>query len=146
MVEAAIEADASVADVPRSPNLPPSFDKTSRTNVLSFDTDAPIIRYLQSDRAAPSASTIYADILVKGAPYLADASVPEAGADAKILVYTRISQSGSETNLCVYAKDAAGDGVRRRQIERMFVTFRCAACRQGRISHQEKGGTTWLWA
>ena len=107
VVEAAIEADASVADVPRSPNLPPSFDKTSRTNVLSFDTDAPIVRYLQSDRAAPSASTIYADILLKGHPYLADASVPEAGADDKILVYTRVSQSGSETNLCVYAKDAA---------------------------------------
>ena len=52
VVEAAIAADASVADVPRSPNLPPSFDKTSRTNVLSFDTDAPIVRYLQSDRAA----------------------------------------------------------------------------------------------
>ena len=33
--------------------------------------------------------------------------MPEAGADDKILVYTRISQSGSETNLCVYAKDAA---------------------------------------
>ena len=107
VVEAAIEADASVADVPRSPNLPPSFDKTSRTNVLSFDTDAPIVRYLQSDRAAPSASTIYADILMKGQPYLAGISAPEADADAKILVYTRISQSGSETNLCVYAKDAA---------------------------------------
>lgn len=107
VVEAAIEADASVADVPRSPNLPPSFDKASRTNVLSFDTDAPIVRYLQSDRAAPSASTIYADILLKGHPYLADASVPEAGDDDKILVYTRVSQSGSETNLCVYAKDAA---------------------------------------
>ena len=64
VVEAAIEADASVADVPRSLNLPPSFDKTSRTNVLSFDTDAPIVRYLQSDWAAPSASTIYADVLV----------------------------------------------------------------------------------
>ena len=51
VVEAAIEADASVADVPWSPNLPPSFDKTSRTNVLSFDTDAPIVRYLLSDRA-----------------------------------------------------------------------------------------------
>ena len=38
VVEAVIEADASVADVPRSPNLPPSFDKTSRTNVLS-DSD-----------------------------------------------------------------------------------------------------------
>ena len=107
VVEAVIEADASVADLPRSPNLPPSFDKTSRTNVLSFDTDAPIVRYLQSDRAAPSASTIYADVLLKGSPYLAGASVPEAGADDKIIVYTRISQSGSETNLCVYAKDAA---------------------------------------
>ena len=28
VVEAAIEVDASVADVPRSPNLPPSFDMT----------------------------------------------------------------------------------------------------------------------
>lgn len=107
VVEAVIEADASVADVPRSPNLPPSFDKTSRTNVLSFDTDVPIVRYLQPDRTAPSASTIYADILLKCHPYPADASVPEADDDDKILVYTRISQSGSETNLCVYAKDAA---------------------------------------
>ena len=107
VVEAAIEVDASVADVPRSPNLPPSFDKASRTKVLSFDTDAPIVRDLQSDQTAPSASTIYADILVKGQPYLADASVLEADADAKILVYTRVSQSGSETNLCVYAKDVA---------------------------------------
>ena len=107
LVEAVIEADASVADLPRSPNLPSSFDKTSRTNVLSFDTDAPIVRYLQSDRTAPSASTIYADILVKGVPYPAGTPAPEAGADAKIIVYTRISQSGSETNLCVYAKNAA---------------------------------------
>lgn len=96
-----------VADVPRSPNLPPSFDKTSRTNVLSFDTDAPIVRYLQSDRTAPSASTIYADILVKGQPYPAGISAPEADDDDKILIYSRVSQSGSETNLCVYAKDAA---------------------------------------
>ena len=107
VVEAVIEADASVADVPRSPNLPPSFDKTSRTNVLSFDTDAPIVRYLQSDRTAPSASTIYADILLKWQPCPAGSSAPEAGDDDKILVYTRVSQSGSETNLCVYAKDAA---------------------------------------
>ena len=68
VVEAAIEADASVADVPRSLNLPPSFDKTSRTNVLSFDTDAPIVRYLQSDWAASSASTIYADVHPSGTP------------------------------------------------------------------------------
>ena len=108
VVEAAIEADASVADVPRSPNLPPSFDKTSRTNVLSLDTDARIIRYLQSDRAAPSASTIYIDVLTKSDPLLADASVPDVGDDDKIFVYSRVSQSGSETNLCVYAKDAAG--------------------------------------
>ena len=87
--------------------LPFVVDKASRTNVLSFDTDAPIVRYLQSDRAAPSASTIYADVLLKGHPYLADASVPEADEDDKILVYTRVSQSGGETNLCVYAKDAA---------------------------------------
>ena len=33
--------------------------------------------------------------------------MPEAGDNDKILVYTRVSQSGSETNLCVYAKDAA---------------------------------------
>jgi len=107
VVEAAIEADASVADVPRSPNLPPSFDNASRTNVLSLDTDAQIVRYLQSDRAAPSASTIYIDVLTKGDPLLADASVPDVGDDDKIFVYTRVSQSGSETNLCVYAKDAA---------------------------------------
>ena len=107
VVEAAIEVDASVADVPRSPNLPPSFDKTSRTNVLSLDTDARIVRYLQSDRAAPSASTIYIDVLTKGDPLLADASVPDVGDDDKIFVYSRVSQSGSETNLCVYAKDAA---------------------------------------
>lgn len=106
-VEAVVEADASVADANRSPSLPPSFDKTSRTNVLSFDTDTPIVRYLQSDRTAPSASTIYADILLKWEPYPAGTSAPESGDDDKILVYTRVSQSGSETNFCVYAKDAA---------------------------------------
>lgn len=107
VVEAAIEADASVSEANRSPNLPPSFNTTSRTNVLSFDTDAPIVRYLQSDWTAPSASTIYADILMKWQPCPADASVPEADDEDKILVYTRVSQSGSETNLCVYAKDSA---------------------------------------
>lgn len=105
-VEAAIVSDASVADVPRSPNLPPSFDKTSRTNVLSFDTDVPIVRYLQSDRTAPAASTIYADILLKWEPYPAGTSAPESGDDDKILVYTRVSQSGNETNFCVYASAA----------------------------------------
>ena len=107
VVEATVVVDTSVADANRSPNLPPSFDTTSRTNVLSFDTDAPIVRYLQSDRTAPSASTIYADILLKWQPCPAGSSAPEAGDDDKILVYTRVSQSGSETNLCVYAKDAA---------------------------------------
>ena len=104
---AEIVADASVASVPRALNLPPSFDEAIRTNVLDFDTDEAIVRYLQANQEAPSASTIYADFLVKSNPLAADASAPEAAANAKILVYTRICQSGSETNLCVYAKDGA---------------------------------------
>ena len=105
--EAAVVVDASVASAPRAAALPPSFDATSRTNVLCVDDTDPIVRYLQTDQAAPSASTIYADVLVKGSPLPAGAAMPEAGADDKILVYTRVSQSGDATNLCVYAKDAA---------------------------------------
>ena len=105
--EAVVVADASVAAAPRAAALPPSFDATSRTNVLCVDDSDPVVRYLQADQAAPAASTIYADVLVKGSPLPAGADTPEPGADDKILVYTRISQDGIETNLCVYAKDAA---------------------------------------
>jgi hypothetical protein len=105
--EAAVVVDASVASAPRAAALPPSFDATSRTNVLCVDDIDPVVRYLQDGQAAPTASTIYADVLVKGCPLPAGADTPAPGADDKILVYTRVSQSGSETNLCVYAKDAA---------------------------------------
>lgn len=105
--DAAVVVDASVAVAPRAAALPPSFDETSRTNVLAVATSDPIVRYLQADKAAPSASTIYADALVRGCPVSAEAPVPEAGTDEKILVYTRVSQNGDATNLCVYAKDSA---------------------------------------
>ena len=105
--EAVVVADASVAAAPRAAALPPSFDETSRTNVLSVDDSDPVVRYLQADQAAPTASTIYADVLVKGSPLPAGADAPEADTGDKILVYTRVSQSGDATNLCVYAKDGA---------------------------------------
>ena len=38
--EAEIVADASIASAPRASNLPPSFDETIRTNVLSVDFGA----------------------------------------------------------------------------------------------------------
>ena len=105
--ESEIVADATVASVPRAANLPQSFDETIRTNVLGVDGDTPIVRDLQADGTAPTAATIYADALVKGYPLAADASAPEAGTSDKILVYTRINQGGTDTNLCVYAKDSA---------------------------------------
>ena len=105
--EAAVVVDASVASAPRAAALPPSFDATSRTNVLCVDDSDPVVRYLQDGQAAPTASTIYADVLMKGSPVSAEAAAPEPGADDKILVYTRVSQSGDATNLCVYAKDSA---------------------------------------
>ena len=105
--EAVVVADASVAAAPRATALPPSFDATSRTNVLCVDDIDPVVRYLQDGQAAPAASTIFADVLVKGSPLPAGADTPEPGADDKILVYTRVSQSGDATNLCVYAKDSA---------------------------------------
>ena len=76
-------------------------------NVLGVDTSDPIVRYLQADQQAPSDSTIYADVLVKGCSMSYDAPSPQAGSSDKILVYTRINQSGDATNLCVYAKDSA---------------------------------------
>ena len=106
--EAEVVVDASVAAVPRSANLPPSFDATSRTNVLSVDTDETVVRHLQSSQAAPADSTIYADVLVKGCPMPYDAASPQTNSTDKILVYTRINQSGDATNLCVYAKDGNG--------------------------------------
>ncbi|MBQ6247940.1 MAG: hypothetical protein IJK04_13800, partial [Kiritimatiellae bacterium] len=107
--ESEIVADASVASVPRAANRPPTFNETIRTNVLGVDGDTPIVRSLQSGGAAPSAATIYADALVKGYPLAADASAPEAGTGDKILVYTRISQDGTATNLCVLAAASDAD-------------------------------------
>ncbi len=107
--ESEIVADATVASVPRAANLPQSFDETIRTNVLGVDGDTPIVRDLQADGTAPTAATIYADALVKGYPLAADASAPEAGTSDKILVYTRISQDGTDTNLCVLAAASDAD-------------------------------------
>ena len=106
--EAEVVADASVVSVPRSANLPPSFDGTSRTNVLSVDAEEPVVRYLQAGQEAPSASTVYADFLVKGCPLVHDAELQQPDSADMILVYARISQGGDATNLCVYAKDGNG--------------------------------------
>ena len=104
--DAAVVADASVANVDRSPNLPPSFYTTSRTNVLEVDADEAIVRKLMDDNTAAEASTIYADFLINPLPIAADEGTPEAGDEDKILIYTRVSQSGDATNLCVYAKNS----------------------------------------
>ena len=106
VVDAAIVADGSVANAPRAQNLPPSFDKTSRTNVMEVDTDEAIVRKLLDDDTAAEASTIYADFLINPLPIAADEDAPEAGKEDKILIYTRVSQIGDETNLCVYAKNS----------------------------------------
>ena len=105
VVDAAVVTDASVADVPRAQNLPPSF-KTSRTKVMEVDADEAIVRKLMDDDTAAAASTIYADFLINPLPIAADEDAPEAGDEDKILIYTRVNQSGNATNLCVYAKDA----------------------------------------
>ncbi len=106
-VDAAIEVDASIGSVSRALNLPPSFDANSRTNVLSVDSDDPVVRYLQEDRTAPAASAIYADFLIKTYPLANGLPAPEVGPDDKILVYTRVNAAGTATNLCVLARPDA---------------------------------------
>ena len=104
--DAAVVTDESVTNVVRSSNLPPSFDKTRRKNVLEVDADEAIVRKLMADDTAAAASTIYADFLINPLPITEDEGTPEAGDEDKILIYTRVNQSGNATNLCVYAKDA----------------------------------------
>ena len=105
--DAAVVTDESVTNVVRSSNLPPSFDKTRRKNVLEVDADEAIVRKLMADDTAAAASTIYADFLINPLPITEDEGTPKAGDEDKILIYTRVNQSGNATNLCVYANDAA---------------------------------------
>ena len=101
-----IVADATVGTAGRATYRPSTFSTTDRENVLSVDNDAddPIICTLGG--AASSASTVYADVLIKGYPLAYDAAAPEYGNSDKLLIYTRINQTGDATNLCVFAKDA----------------------------------------
>ena len=106
---AEVVTDASVADIAQAANKPSGFVVT-RTSVLSVDhdNDAPIVRNLKSGGTAPSVTTnVYADVLVKGYPLANDAADPEAGPTDKILVYTRVNAAGTDTNLCVLAKETS---------------------------------------
>ena len=105
VVAEAIVPDATVPS-PRPATYPPSSFSATRENVLSVDNDVatPIVCNVNAGSAMP-ASTIYADVLVKGYPLASDAPYPEVGPSDKLLVYTRAS--GSVTNLCVYAKETS---------------------------------------
>ncbi len=103
--DATIETVATPAEG-RATYRPSWFSTTNK--VLSVDNDVatPIVCDLGGDSA--TAATIYADALVTGAPLANDASVPEVGPTDKILVYTRVNAAGTDTNLCVYAKETSG--------------------------------------
>ena len=106
--EAAITADATVESAGRATYRPSRFSTTDRENVLSVDNDiaSPIVCNINGGETMP-ASTIYADVLIKGTPLANGASVPEFGPNDKILVYTRVNADGTDTNLCVLAKPDA---------------------------------------
>ena len=104
---AEIVPDATVSSLAQSPNRPSDFNDSIRTNVLSVDSSTPVACNLNAGGAAPTDSTIYADVLIKGTPLAYAAAAPEAGESDKILVYTRVSQDGTATNLCVLAKPDA---------------------------------------
>ncbi|MBR0057249.1 MAG: hypothetical protein IJP66_07955 [Kiritimatiellae bacterium] len=114
----AVAADATVATAASRPahiEQVANYDSSSRTNVLAVEasTDAPLVRNLNSDGSAATASTIYADLLVKCGNVVAtgtDAStlVTDATAD-QLLVYFKETEAGV-TNLCVYAGGYVSNG------------------------------------
>ena len=106
--EATITADATVESAGRATYRPSRFSTTDRENVLSVDNDiaSPIVCNVNGGETMP-ASTIYADVLIKGTPLANGAPVPEFGPNDKILVYTRVNADGTDTNLCVLAKPDA---------------------------------------
>ena len=106
--EATITADATVESAGRATYRPSGFSTTDRENVLSVDNDiaSPIVCNINGGETMP-ASTIYADVLIKGAPLASGAPVPGFGPNDKILVYTRVNATGTDTNLCVLAKPDA---------------------------------------
>ncbi len=102
-----IVEDATVPQQRPASYIPSTFVR-SRAQVLSVDNDVatPIVCDINAGAAMP-ASTIYADVLVKGYPLAYDAPVPEVGNSDKLLVYTRVNAAGTDTNLCVLAKSSA---------------------------------------
>ncbi len=106
--EATITADTTVESAGRATYRPSGFSTTDRENVLSVDNDiaSPIVCNINGGETMP-ASTIYADVLIKGTPLANGAPVPEFGPNDKILVYTRVNADGTDTNLCVLAKPDA---------------------------------------
>ena len=103
--EATITADATVESAGRATYRPSKFSTTDRENVLSVDNDiaSPIVCNINGGETMP-ASTVYADFLVKSTPLANDAPVPEVGQYDKLLVYTRVNATGTDTNLCVLAR------------------------------------------
>jgi hypothetical protein len=106
--EATITADATVESAGRATYRPSGFSTTDCENVLSVDNDiaSPIVCNINGGETMP-ASTIYADVLIKGTPLANGAPVPEVGPNDKIFVYTRVNATGTDTNLCVLAKPDA---------------------------------------
>ena len=101
------DTDASVSSAPSRPS---NYKYAStRNKVLAVDNDTPIIRNLQSN-SVPAAvgDGIYADVLLKGTALANGADAPAASAGDKLLVYFRVNQAGTATNLCVLATDSNG--------------------------------------
>lgn len=105
--DAEIQTDASVSTAASRPSNYPDYAQT-RTKVLYVDNDQPIVRSLQSGGVASVGDGIYADVLVKGTALANGADAPEPSAGDKLLVYFRVNQAGTATNLCVLATDSNG--------------------------------------
>ena len=107
--------DAEIATAAINANLRPenrpSFFANTVTNVLAVDNDPPITRNLNDQGAAQSVGDgIYAEALISGTPLAFEANTPTNSSGDKILVYTRVNQGGTETNLCVLAAGSAAGG------------------------------------
>ncbi len=107
--------DAEIATAAINANLRPenrpSFFANTVTNVLAVDNDPPITRNLNDEGTSQSVGDgIYAEALINGTPLAFEAATPTNSPGDKILVYTRVNQGGTETNLCVLAADSVAGG------------------------------------
>ena len=107
-IDASIEEDASVTNIPAA-NRPANYSyATNRVNVLAVDapTNAPLFRKLNADGSAPEVGRVYADMLIKGTPHKWNEEVLPTSAEDKILVYFKeTAENGivGGTNLYVRA-------------------------------------------